>query len=166
MTSITKVGFAIACATIQGLCSILPFLGIAAATGPIGFLQSGGIDLASSFFSKSRSCKGCHRSLQNAPPVITSPVLTPGLRANFDFANASPATQIRAIIEAQVPSIRVYSRCIGGFDALRTSLPASELSKRPHSTWARGRANRNPVASSRLRVMHQFLIPLNNLATV
>ena len=36
---------------------------------------------------------------------ITPPVLTPGLRANFDFANASPATQIRAIIEAQVPSI-------------------------------------------------------------
>jgi hypothetical protein len=98
--------------------------------------------------------------------VITSPVLTPGLRANFDFANASPATQIRAIIEDQVPSIQVHSRWIGGFDALRTSLPASELSKRPHSTWARGRANWNPFASSRLRVMLQLLIPLNNSARI
>ena len=56
---------------------------------------------------------------------ITPPVLTPGLRANFDFANSSPATQIRAIIEAQVLSIRVHSRWIGGFDTIRVTGGAS-----------------------------------------
>jgi xylulokinase len=56
---------------------------------------------------------------------ITPPVLTPGLRANFDFANASPATQIRAIIEAQILSIRVHSQWIGNFDTIRVTGGAS-----------------------------------------
>jgi xylulokinase len=56
---------------------------------------------------------------------ITPPVLTPGLRANFDFANAAPAIQIRAIIDAQVLSIRVHSRWIGDFDTIRVTGGAS-----------------------------------------
>ena len=56
---------------------------------------------------------------------ITPPVLTPGLRANFDFANAAPATRIRAIIEAQVLSIRVHSRWIGDFEVIRVTGGAS-----------------------------------------
>lgn len=56
---------------------------------------------------------------------ITPPVLTPGLRANFDFANAAPATKIRAIIEAQVLSIRVHSGWIGDFDTIRVTGGAS-----------------------------------------
>jgi hypothetical protein len=45
MTAITKVGFAFACATVQGLCSIVPFLGLAAAFALGVFLESGAIDL-------------------------------------------------------------------------------------------------------------------------
>lgn len=56
---------------------------------------------------------------------ITPPVMTPGLRANFDFAAAAPAVQIRAIIEAQVLSIRVHSRWIGDFDTIRVTGGAS-----------------------------------------
>ena len=56
---------------------------------------------------------------------ITPPVLTPGLRANFDFANAAAATQIRAIIEAQVLSIRVHSQWIGNFETIRVTGGAS-----------------------------------------
>jgi xylulokinase len=56
---------------------------------------------------------------------ITPPVLTPGLRANFDFANATPATKVRAIIEAQVLSIRVHSQWIGNFETIRVTGGAS-----------------------------------------
>ena len=56
---------------------------------------------------------------------ITPPVLTPGLRANFDFENAAPATRIRAAIEAQVLSIRVHSQWIGEFDTIRVTGGAS-----------------------------------------
>jgi xylulokinase len=56
---------------------------------------------------------------------ITPPVLTPGLRANFDFGDATPATKIRAIIEAQVLSIRVHSQWIGNFETIRVTGGAS-----------------------------------------
>ncbi|MCX6876354.1 MAG: FGGY family carbohydrate kinase [Verrucomicrobia bacterium] len=56
---------------------------------------------------------------------ITPPVLTPGLRANFEFATASPETKIRAIIEAQILSIRVHSQWIGNFDTIRVTGGAS-----------------------------------------
>ena len=56
---------------------------------------------------------------------ITPPVLTTGLRANFDFAAAAPATRIRAIVEAQMLSMRVHSRWIGDFDTLRVTGGAS-----------------------------------------
>lgn len=56
---------------------------------------------------------------------ITPPVLTPGLRANFDFDAAPPATRIRAVIEAQVLSMRVHSRWIGDFDTIRVTGGAS-----------------------------------------
>ena len=56
---------------------------------------------------------------------ITPPVLSPGLRANFDFANAAPETRIRAIIEAQVLSIRVHSQWIGDFETIRVTGGAS-----------------------------------------
>jgi len=56
---------------------------------------------------------------------ITPPVLTTGLRANFDFAAAAPATRIRAIVEAQMLSMRVHSRWIGDFDTIRVTGGAS-----------------------------------------
>jgi len=56
---------------------------------------------------------------------ITPPVLKSGLRANFDFANAAPETKIRAIIEAQVLSIRVHSQWIGNFETIRVTGGAS-----------------------------------------
>lgn len=56
---------------------------------------------------------------------ITPPVLTPGLRANFDFATAAPATRIRAVIEAQMLSLRVHSGWIGDFDTIRVTGGAS-----------------------------------------
>ncbi len=56
---------------------------------------------------------------------ITPPVLTTGLRANFDFAEAGPATRIRAVIEAQVLSMRVHSRWLGEFDTIRVTGGAS-----------------------------------------
>ncbi len=59
---------------------------------------------------------------------ITPPVLTPGLRANFDFANAAAATRIRAVIEAQVLSIRVHSLWIGNFETIRVTGGASRSS--------------------------------------
>lgn len=56
---------------------------------------------------------------------ITPPVLTPGLRANFDFSAATPATRIRAVIEAQVLSLRVHSQWIGNFETIRVTGGAS-----------------------------------------
>jgi xylulokinase len=56
---------------------------------------------------------------------ITPPVLTPGLRANFDFAAAAPATRIRAVVEAQALAIRAHSQWIGRFDTLRVTGGAS-----------------------------------------
>jgi len=56
---------------------------------------------------------------------ITPPVLKPGLRANFDFVAASPATRIRAVVESQALSIRAHSHWIGSFDTLRVTGGAS-----------------------------------------
>ena len=57
---------------------------------------------------------------------ITPPVLTPGLRANFDFASAAPETRIRAAVEAQVLALRSHSLWIGKFDAIRVTGGASK----------------------------------------
>lgn len=56
---------------------------------------------------------------------ITPPVLTPGLRANFDFESAPAATRIRAVVEAQVLSMRLHSGWIGDFDTIRVTGGAS-----------------------------------------
>ncbi len=56
---------------------------------------------------------------------ITPPTLKPGLRANFDFAAASPEVRIRAVIEAQALSLRAHSLWIGQFDTLRVTGGAS-----------------------------------------
>jgi xylulokinase len=56
---------------------------------------------------------------------ITPPVLTPGLRANFDFDAAPAAVKIRAAIEGQMLSMRAHSRWIGDFDTIRVTGGAS-----------------------------------------
>jgi xylulokinase len=56
---------------------------------------------------------------------ITPPVLTPGLRANFDFDAAPAAVKIRATIEGQMLSMRAHSRWIGDFDTIRVTGGAS-----------------------------------------
>lgn len=56
---------------------------------------------------------------------ITPPVLKPGLRANFDFETAPPAVKIRAVIEAQLLSMRLHSAWIGDFDTIRVTGGAS-----------------------------------------
>ena len=57
---------------------------------------------------------------------ITPPVLTPGLRANFDFATAAPEVRIRAAVEAQALALRSHSLWIGKFDAIRVTGGASK----------------------------------------
>ena len=56
---------------------------------------------------------------------ITPPVLKPGLRANFDFAAATPEVRIRATVEGQVLALRAHSQWIGDFDTLRVTGGAS-----------------------------------------
>lgn len=58
-------------------------------------------------------------------PEITPPVAAPGLRANFDFEAASPEVRIRAVVEAQVLSLRAHSLWIGEFKTLRVTGGAS-----------------------------------------
>jgi len=57
---------------------------------------------------------------------ITPPVLTPGVRANFDFAAAEPEVRIRAVVEAQALALRSHALWIGTFDALRVTGGASK----------------------------------------
>ena len=57
---------------------------------------------------------------------ITPPVLKPGLRANFDFAFASPEVRIRAAVEAQALALRSHAQWIGTFDAIRVTGGASK----------------------------------------
>ena len=59
-------------------------------------------------------------------PEITPPVLTPGLRANFDFASAAPEVRIRAVVEAQALALRSHAQWIGTFDAIRVTGGASK----------------------------------------
>ncbi len=59
-------------------------------------------------------------------PEITPPVLTPGLRANFDFAAAAPDVRIRAVVEAQALALRCHALWIGAFDVLRVTGGASK----------------------------------------
>jgi len=57
---------------------------------------------------------------------ITPPVLTPGLRANFNFAAAAPEIRIRAVVEAQMLALRSHSLWIGTFGAIRMTGGASK----------------------------------------
>ena len=56
---------------------------------------------------------------------ITPPVLKPGLRANFDFKDASPEIRIRAVVEAQALALRSHALWIGKFDTIRVTGGAS-----------------------------------------
>ncbi len=76
-------------------------------------------------FDKTEVGNGGRFALPWFEAEITPPVLAPGLRANFDFAGASPEVRIRAVVEAQVLSIRTHSMWIGQFDTLRVTGGAS-----------------------------------------
>jgi xylulokinase len=52
---------------------------------------------------------------------ITPLVTVPGLRANFDFANAAPEVRIRAVVEAQAMALRTHSLWMGEFKTLRVT---------------------------------------------
>jgi len=58
-------------------------------------------------------------------PEITPLVVSPGLRANFAFESAAPEVRIRAVVEAQVLSLRIHSLWIGEFQTLRVTGGAS-----------------------------------------
>jgi xylulokinase len=58
-------------------------------------------------------------------PEITPIAITPGLRANFDFASASPAVRIRAVVETQALALRAHAAWIGDFRVLRVTGGAS-----------------------------------------
>jgi xylulokinase len=57
---------------------------------------------------------------------ITPPVLTPGLRANFDFAGAKPEVRIRATVEGQALALRSHAAWIGTFKSIRVTGGASK----------------------------------------
>ena len=57
---------------------------------------------------------------------ITPPVLTPGLRANFDFAVAKPEVRIRAAVEGQALALRSHAQWIGSFGQIRVTGGASK----------------------------------------
>jgi len=57
---------------------------------------------------------------------ITPPVLTPGLRANFDFAAAAPEVRIRAAVEGQALALRSHALWIGRFGTIRVTGGASK----------------------------------------
>ena len=54
-------------------------------------------------------------------PEITPVVGTSGLRANFDFAGATPQARIRAVVEAQAMNMRFHTRWMGDFTTLRVT---------------------------------------------
>jgi len=58
-------------------------------------------------------------------PEITPPVLTSGVRACFDFAQAAPEVRVRAVVEAQALALRAHAEWIGRFDTLRVTGGAS-----------------------------------------
>ena len=57
---------------------------------------------------------------------ITPPVLTPGLRSNFDFAAAAPEVRIRAAVEGQALALRSHALWIGTFGTIRVTGGASK----------------------------------------
>ena len=59
-------------------------------------------------------------------PEITPLVTKAGLRANFDFAAATPEIRIRAVVEAQAMTLRTHSLWIGDFKTLRLTGGASQ----------------------------------------
>lgn len=63
----------------------------------------------------------CQLALPWFEAEITPPKHQPGLRANFDFPHAKPATCVRAVVEAQALAMRAHSRWIGDFKVLRVT---------------------------------------------
>ena len=59
-------------------------------------------------------------------PEITPPVSETGLRSNFAYAAATPEVRIRAVVEAQVMTLRMHSLWIGDFRTLRVTGGASQ----------------------------------------
>jgi len=59
---------------------------------------------------------------------ITPLITKTGLRANFDFSTAAPEVRIRAVVEAQVMTMRAHSLWIGDFKTLRVTGGASRSS--------------------------------------
>lgn len=59
-------------------------------------------------------------------PEITPLVTKPGLRANFNFANASPDVRIRAVVEAQAMALYTHSLWMGDFSVIRVTGGASQ----------------------------------------
>ena len=57
---------------------------------------------------------------------ITPPVLTPGLRANFDFNAAAPEVRVRAAVEGQALALRRHAQWIGTFKQIRVTGGASK----------------------------------------
>ena len=58
-------------------------------------------------------------------PEITPLVGSGGLRANFDYDAAPPEVRVRAVVEAQVMSMRLHARWIGDFRTIRVTGGAS-----------------------------------------
>jgi xylulokinase len=58
-------------------------------------------------------------------PEITPLVGRGGLRANFDYDAAPPEVRVRAVVEAQVMSMRIHSGWIGDFRTIRVTGGAS-----------------------------------------
>lgn len=54
-------------------------------------------------------------------PESTPPVLTAGIRANFDWEHAEPGALIRALLESQALSMKLHSRWQGEFRAIRVT---------------------------------------------
>ena len=67
-----------------------------------------------------------HWALPWFEPEITPLVAETGVRANFDFAAATPAERIRAVVEAQAMTLRIHSLWIGNFKTLRVTGGASQ----------------------------------------
>ena len=72
-------------------------------------------------FSKTESGNQQRWALPWFESEITPLVGKTGLRANFDFAAATPEVQIRAVVEAQVLSLRQHSKWIGDFKTIRVT---------------------------------------------
>lgn len=77
-------------------------------------------------FEKTPPGNGGRLALPWFEAEITPPVLTPGLRANFDFAAAAPEVRVRAAVEGQVLALRRHAQWIGTFKHIRVTGGASK----------------------------------------